>query len=243
MQPMKILRILAPATLGLLTLTVTSSVNAQAVIDTVDNGNLSVTRITAGSGCTVLFSPQGELLQKGRSCSSREINKAQDVIDSYLREQGGTSVRENPPVRSNGGQSRRGLTLICYGEGRKPGVASRDGYEWNDRRQRYELRNRIESTSNEFDSEVQVEIRNTRGKIHLTGNLIAPINSGGKNGWWQLEDLKVTPDRITGRYRMNGLNKPRVNIDRRSGQIAIDGIERFRGTCEAGDWGSNSNRF
>ncbi|XGV97886.1 MAG: hypothetical protein ACAF41_02925 [Leptolyngbya sp. BL-A-14] len=240
---MKSLRTLAPAMLGFLTLAVTSPVNAQAVIDTVDNGNLSVTGMTSGSGCTVLFSPQGELLQQGRSCSSREVNKAQAAIDSYLREQGDTPVRENPPVRADEGRSRRGLTLICYGEGRKPGIESRNGYEWNDRRQRYELRNRVASTTNDFDSEVQVEIRNTRGRIHLTGKLIAPINSGGKNGWWQLEDLKVTTDRITGKYRMNGLNKPRVNIDRRTGQIAIDGIERFRGTCEAGDWGSSSNRF
>ncbi|MBD2770759.1 hypothetical protein [Iningainema tapete] len=234
MQPMKTLRTLAPITLGLLTLTVTSSVSAQAVIDRLNNGNLSVTGMTPGSGCTVLFNPQGELLQNGQSCSSREIGKAQTAIDSYLREQG----------TFNGSSSRQeGLTLICYGEGRKPSIESRNGYEWNERRHRYVLRNRIESSKEDFDSQVQVEIRDMQGRIHLTGKLIAPINSGGSNGWWTLDDLKVTPERITGRYRMNGLNKPRVTIDRRSGQIAIDGIERFRGTCDSGDWGSSRNRF
>ncbi|WP_414514834.1 hypothetical protein [Nostoc sp. PCC 9305] len=233
---MKTLRALTPIALGLLTLMVASSVNAQAIIDTVDNGNLSVTGMTRGSGCTVLFSPQGELVQNGRSCSSREIGKAQTAIDTYLREQGA-------PERNSDDSMRQRLTLICYGEGRKPSIESRNSYEWNSRRHRYEPQNRVESSTNEFDSEVQVEIRNMQGKIHLGGRLIPPINSGGTNGWWNLNDLRVTPEQITGKYRVNGLNHPRVEIDRRSGRIAINGIEDFRGTCDSGDWSSGRTRF
>ncbi|WP_334911604.1 hypothetical protein [Nostoc sp.] len=236
MQPIKTLRIVASTILSLLTLTVSHSVNAESVIDTLDNGNLTVTGMKSGSGCTVLFNPQGEILQQGRSCSSTEIRKAQAAINSYLQEQG-------TPDRYNRSPSSQSLTLICYGEGRKPGLTNSYGYEWNERRHRYESRNRIESTTDDFDSDVQVEIRGTQGKIHLTGKLIAPINSGGDNGWWTLDDLEVAPDRITGKYRMNGLNKPHVNIDRRSGRIAIDGIEKFRGNCDSGDWGGSRNRF
>lgn len=225
-----------PIALGLLTLSVASSVNAQAIIDTVDNGNLSVTGMTRGSGCTVLFSPQGELVQNGRSCSSREIGKAQAAIDTYLREQGA-------PERNSDNSMRQRLTLICYGEGRKPSFENRNSYEWNSRRHRYELQNRVESSTDEFDSEVQVEIRNMQGKIHLGGRLIPPINSGGTDGWWNLNDLRVTPEQITGKYRVNGLNHPRVEIDRRSGRIAINGIEDFRGTCDSGDWSSGRTRF
>ncbi|MGJ5632411.1 hypothetical protein [Nostoc sp. CALU 1950] len=233
---MKTLLALTPIALSLLTLTVASSVNAQAIIDTVDNGNLSVTGMTRGSGCTVLFSPQGELVQNGRSCSSKEIGKAQTAIDTYLREQGA-------PERNSDNSMRQKLTLICYGEGRKPSLESRNSYEWNSRRHRYELQNRVESSTKEFDSEVQVEIRNMQGKIHLGGRLIPPINSGGTNGWWNLKDLRVTPEQITGKYQVNGLNHPRVEIDRRSGRIAINGIERFRGTCDSGDWSSGRTRF
>ncbi|BBD70622.1 hypothetical protein NIES4072_69890 [Nostoc commune NIES-4072] len=236
MQLMKSLRILAPTFLGLLTLTVTHPVNAQAVIDTLDNGNLSVTGMTRGSGCTVLFNPQGEILQQGRSCNSTEIRKAETAIDSYLREQ---RTSDN----YNSSSSRQNLTLICYGEGRKPTVTNSYGYEWNDRRHRYESSNRIESTTTDFDSEVQVEVRGTEGKIHLGGRLIPPIHSGGDNGWWTLDNLQVSPDKITGKYRLNGLNKPRVNIDRRSGRIAIDGIEKFRGDCNSGDWSNSRTRF
>ncbi|MHC5769440.1 MAG: hypothetical protein ACYTXI_28265 [Nostoc sp.] len=106
---------------------------------------------------------------------SKEIGKAQAAIDTYLREQGA-------PERNSDDSMRQKLTLICYGEGRKPGIESRNSYEWNSRRHRYELQNRVESSTNEFDSEVQVEIRNMQGKIHLGGKLIPPIHSGGTNG-------------------------------------------------------------
>lgn len=232
---MKALLALTPIALSVLTLTVASSVNAQAVVNRVGNGNLSVTGMTPGSGCTVLFNPQGELLQNGRSCSSREIGKAQTAIDTYLREQ-------NAPER-NSNSAQQSLTLICYGEGRQSLPESRNSYEWNARRNRYEVRNRKETATTEFDSDVQVELRDAKGKIHLTGKLIPPINSRGTNGWWDLDDLKVTSERITGKYRLNGLNHPRVEIDRRSGRIAINGPTPFRGTCDAGDWSSGRTRF
>jgi len=143
----------------------------------------------------------------------------------------------------DGGGGRGFLTLICYGEGRKPSVNVRSGYEWDARRRRYEPTQRIESGTQGFDSEVQVEISGQRGRIHLTGKLVAPIHSGDVDGWWDLRDLQVSRDRITGRYRLNGLNSPKVDIDRRSGRIRIDGIEHFRGDCDAGDWGHSSRRF
>jgi uncharacterized protein YraI len=84
---MKQTKIIVTAILSLLSLSIVDGVRAETTIDPVDNGNLSVTGMIPGNGCTVLFSSQGEIIQKGNSCSSREINKAQDAIDSYLREQ------------------------------------------------------------------------------------------------------------------------------------------------------------
>ncbi|MDO9356165.1 MAG: hypothetical protein Q7T55_20875, partial [Solirubrobacteraceae bacterium] len=138
---------------------------------------------------------------------------------------------------------RRFLTLVCYGEGSKPSVESRSGYRWDPRRHRYEPMQEITSGTQGFDSEVQVEISGQRGRIHLTGKLVAPLHSGDVDHWWELTDLRVDRDRITGRYRMNGLNSPQVEIDRRSGRIQIDGIEHFRGSCDQGQWGDDSRRF
>lgn len=135
------------------------------------------------------------------------------------------------------------IMLICWGEGRKPGAASGTSFEYNRQSHRYEPKQWVASTTDQFDSAVQVEVADGRGRIHLTGKLVAPIHSGGVEGWWPLDDLRVSQDTITGRYRLNGMNSPRVAIDRRSGRIRIDGIEHFRGDCQAGDWVDRNRRF
>lgn len=147
-----------------------------------------------------------------------------------------------PGQGGNGGGGGR-LTLICWGEGQKPGTSFRSGYVWNDRTHRYESYSAMENVPQRFDSTVQVELRGDRGSIRLAGKLIPPINSGGRDGWWDLYDVQMSRDRITAQYRLNGLNKPRVDIDRRTGRIAIDGIEHFRGTCDQGDWSGSRNKF
>jgi hypothetical protein len=58
------------------------------------------------SGCVVLFSNTGGLIQKGSSCSGSDVNKAKDAINSYLREQGGSgSEHMNGGYRGEGGAS------------------------------------------------------------------------------------------------------------------------------------------
>jgi len=49
-----------------------------------------------------------------------------------------------------------------------------------------------------------------------------------------LYDVTVSPDTVRASYRLNGLNKPRLVIDRRSGRITVTGMSDygFRGTCD-----------
>ena len=135
------------------------------------------------------------------------------------------------------------LTLICWGQGRKPNSTVSPGYAWNDDKNKFVPHNYVYNSTQRFDSEVQVELYGDTGRIHLTGKLIPPTHSGGSNGWWPLNDVQMTPDKITARYRMNGLNKPKVEINRRTGQIKIDGIEKFKGECDQGDWSKGGRRF
>ncbi|MEH2119499.1 hypothetical protein [Nostoc sp.] len=127
---MKSLRTLAPTILGLLTLTVTHPVNAQAVIDTLDNGNLSVTGMRSGSGCTVLFNPQGEIIQQGQSCRSTEVRKAQTAIDSYLQEQR-TSDDHNGNRQPEAGTTVSRLSdLVGARAGQAENTVKERGYRW-----------------------------------------------------------------------------------------------------------------
>ncbi len=135
------------------------------------------------------------------------------------------------------------LSLICWGEGQKTTVESKSGLEWNAEKRKYESSSRIENGKSMYNAQLGVEIQGQHGRIKLAGALVAPIHSGGQDGWWELEDLRIDRELITGRYRMNGLNKPTVRIDRRIGRITISGMENFAGACEDAARASDRPRF
>lgn len=85
--------------------------------------------------------------------------------------------------------------------------------------------------------QVTVEIEGDSGRILVPNALLPPLNSGGKNGWWKLDQLEVDEGEILGRFSLNLLNKPRVRIDRRTGLISIKGFGglAFDGKCRKFD--------
>lgn len=101
----------------------------------------------------------------------------------------------------------------------------------------------MRATTEGFSSDVQIELYGDHGRIHLGAPLIPPINSHGDHGWWDLENLQVGADRITATYRLNGMNKPRLTVDRRSGRINIEGGTTFSGQCDIGNYGGGQRRF
>jgi hypothetical protein len=94
------------------------------------------------------------------------------------------------------------------------------------------------------DSVVMIQVWNGNGRIKLPRKLIPPINSRGAQGWWDMIDVTVDRDTIRGTYRLNGLNKPRVTVDRRTGRINIEGAYSyaFRGNCDVLD-GRDNRKF
>ena len=151
------------------------------------------------------------------------------------------AVNSPPPEHARPDDERprdNSLTLICFGAGSGPAAQSYSGYSYNERSRRFEPQYGTTLGRGGFASDVPGEIWRGRGRIHLTGKLVSPIHSGGQDGWWPIDELVVTPDRITGRYRMNGLNKPRLDIDRRSRVIRINAATSYTGRCDVGDWRS-----
>lgn len=167
--------------------------------------------------------PEANCNQDRRSPRLDESGYARDPAYGDSADRGG----------DRGGPS---LTLICYGSGSAPVAEYRSGYAYNSKSHKFEPQFGTALSREGFASDVQVEIWHGRGRIHLGGKLVSPINSGGDNGWWDIQDLVVTPDRITGQYRLNGMNKPRLEIDRRSRQIRIRAATNFVGRCDVGDW-------
>jgi hypothetical protein len=126
------------------------------------------------------------------------------------------------------------LGLVCFGDGSKTGFASGTTWNWNRDRDRYESGTYTETRKEVFDASLMVQTWAGGGRIRLPKSLIPPINSRGNQGWWDLSDVSVSPDAVRASYRLNGLNKPRLVIDRRSGRITVTGMSDygFRGTCD-----------
>ncbi len=59
----------------------------------VDDGNIALDM----GGCTVLFSPSGQQIAAGSSCSDADLGRARDALDRYRREQAATAQDEAPP--------------------------------------------------------------------------------------------------------------------------------------------------
>ena len=138
-------------------------------------------------------------------------------------------------------QDESDLVLVCPGSGQKLESHSTYGSEWDSKKHKYVDSDRTSVENTDVQGTVQVEIRGGQGRIHPPTRLLPPLSSGDQDGWWPLTDLVITPDRIHGRFRFNGLNKPQITIDRRSGHLTLDGSETFEGECNAVD--PNARRF
>ena len=142
-----------------------------------------------------------------------------------------------PPVPHDAADRWFDIGLICFGEGQRPTAATRYGYTWDFDKGRYVYGNRTEIAAQEFDASVMIQIWDGGGRIRLPKKLIPPIHSRGDHGWWDLDDVSTGPNTIRAEYRLNGLNKPKIAIDRRSGHISIRGTGdyAFTGTCDSAD--------
>ncbi|WP_447931205.1 hypothetical protein [Sphingopyxis fribergensis] len=152
-------------------------------------------------------------------------------------------VDHHQPAAEPGYRDPGSLVLVCYGAGTRPTVQNNPRYSWNPHDHKWEWSNELSNSAQGFTSDVQIELYGDQGRIHLGPKLVAPIHSGDDHGWWDLDNLVVTPDRITASYRINGLNKPKLTVDRRSGRITIQAMTNFSGQCDSGDWGAGQRRF
>ena len=140
-------------------------------------------------------------------------------------------------------QPASSLVLVCYGAGTRPTVKSEPTYKWDEKDRKWKSSDTLQSSAEGFNGDVQIELYGDHGRIHLSQGLVPPINSGGDHGWWDLTGLQVGPDQIMAGYRLNGMNKPRLTVDRRSGHITIEGGTNFAGQCDIGDYGQGPRRF
>lgn len=160
----------------------------------------------------------------------RDDGLRQDGYDRYSRD------RDRDRDYERGSRSDRryrdDVQLTCYGTAEKTTLETRSGYQWNADKHKYEPKSELYNGRQDFDTAVHVSIHDDQGHIRIPKQLIPPLNSGGSDGWWTIEDMIVGHDEIRGRFRLNGFNRPTMTIDRRSGTIVVDGMITFNGRCE-----------
>ncbi|MFC3713238.1 hypothetical protein ACFOMD_11680 [Sphingoaurantiacus capsulatus] len=140
-------------------------------------------------------------------------------------------------------QAPDAINLICMGGGNKLTTAPTTSLEWDKFDHKYRTKTGYEMASRGFETAVTIQIQGQEGRIRLPDNLVPPINSGGDHQhWWELRDVIVGENEIRAEYRLNGLNKPKIRIDRTTGTISIKGTgQSFDGRCDKVD--SGERRF
>lgn len=144
---------------------------------------------------------------------------------------GSAAYRPDPAYRPDDGRYREHIALICYGEGEKYANAYRSGYEWDSDKRRYVPKSGFELTKKDYDTSVTIQIDGDAGRIRPAKSMLPPVHSDSDGGWYDLHGLSISRDDIRGEFKLNGLNRPKLAIDRRSGHITLDGLTKFRGTC------------
>lgn len=131
------------------------------------------------------------------------------------------------------------INLVCIGQGETLGSSPQSTLEWDKYDHKYRVKQGYEMSMKGFDSAVTLQIGGDDGRIRLPEKLIPPIHSGGDHQhWWQLNDIIVGANEIRASYRLNGLNTPKVRIDRTTGVITIKGTgQDFTGRCDKIDPG------
>jgi len=82
------------------------------------------------------------------------------------------------------------------------------------------------------------------GEIRVPSELTPLLRSGSKDGWRPFNELTLSDNEIRGRFTLNPLNKPRVLVDRRTGDIELTGWGGgFTGNCERVPDGAEARKF
>lgn len=90
-------------------------------------------------------------------------------------------------------------------------------------------------THKDYETSVTIQIDGDEGRIRPARNMLPPLHSDSDGGWYDIRNLSITRDTIRGEFKLNGLNRPKISINRRSGRIILDGLTKFRGVCDPMD--------
>lgn len=94
-----------------------------------------------------------------------------------------------------------------------------------------------------FEDQVNVNLLGSEGQLRMPRAML-PLLRGGKDGWFELKNIKVTESDITASVSVNPINNPKMRIDRFTGIINLSGkAGDFVGKCQAYDPSKAERQF
>jgi hypothetical protein len=134
------------------------------------------------------------------------------------------------------------LNLVCLGAGAATRFSNTQVWGGNSNGTTA-WANGLSERSVGFDDQVTLELDGSTGRIRMPRAMLPRIR-GGKDGWFEVKDVRFAENEITGTVQVSVLNSPKLRVDRLQGMISISGKSGdFSGRCEAFDPAAVQRRF
>lgn len=134
------------------------------------------------------------------------------------------------------------VSLICGGAGAANRVTVTNGYGF-DSNGNSAFGTLTGQRSVGFDDQVMVEINGATGRIRMPRAMLPPVR-GGKDGWFEIKNVRWTETEITGSVGVNPFNNPKLRLDRLQGHLGLNGkAGDFSGRCEPYDPATVTRKF
>ena len=136
----------------------------------------------------------------------------------------------------NASYADNATALVCNGSGSVSDTQSTNAQEYNYKTHSYDKSvTGTTSVRKPFNGTANVEISQGSVRLKLPHDLV-PALSDGRDAWYVLNNAFVGDREITGSVRFNLLNKPKVKIDRMTGQLSVSsGFGEFEANCSVVD--------
>lgn len=91
---------------------------------------------------------------------------------------------------------------------------------------------------------VELDVKGGAVRIHPASGMLPFFARKSPDGWYDMTEVVIDPDKIAGRYSLGALSKPTVKVDRRTGDIEVRGLAGdFDGYCEKSDTPVGAQKF
>lgn len=127
--------------------------------------------------------------------------------------------------------------LLCQGSGSVLESKVSNGIQYDEKAHSYTKTTSTSTTDHRsFSGSANIEISGNSVRIKLPHELVPPLNKA-QDGWFTLENTFVGDKEISGVLHLNAFNKPKVHIDRVTGQLSLSsGFQDFNGSCNRIDY-------